>query len=209
MWFSARFLRYSIRCLIVVVLAIGGGLSCVVRQARHQHDAVATIESAGGLVFYDWYPKNGENKPGGPPWWAPQWLADRIGVDYFGHVAHVWLPGKPESVIVQLARFPQLERVNIGDSALSDAGIARLKGLTDLTMLYLQCTQVTDAGLANLSGLKNLQILDLSGTQVSDLGLAHLKRLTKLKWLSLQGTRVTETGVSDLKQARPGLTIDR
>jgi hypothetical protein len=170
---------------------------------------VAAIESAGGLVFYNWYPLNGENKRGGPPWWAPQWIVDQIGIDYFGHVAHVWIPGRNDEVTKQLARFPRLEPVNLGDWSVSDAGLANLSGLTDLTVLNLQRTQVTNAGLAHLSGLTKLQSLDLSGIQVTDLGLPHQKRLTKLKWLALTGTRATGGGIQELKRTLPSLTVDR
>ena len=38
--------------------------------------------------MYDWQWKNGDFDPLGEPW-APKWLVDRIGVDYFGHVVRV------------------------------------------------------------------------------------------------------------------------
>ena len=38
-----RFLRFSVRGLIVVVLVIGAGLGWIVRQAHIQRDAVAAI----------------------------------------------------------------------------------------------------------------------------------------------------------------------
>ena len=53
----------------------------------------------------------------------------------------------------------------------TDAGVAHLKGLTQLQLLELGNTKVTDAGLANLKGLTQLQSLDLHGTQITDAGL--------------------------------------
>ncbi len=45
-----RFLRFSVRGLIVVVLGIGAGLGWIVREAHIQRDVVAAIKNAGGLV---------------------------------------------------------------------------------------------------------------------------------------------------------------
>jgi hypothetical protein len=45
-----RFLRFSVRGLIVVVLVIGVWLGWLVRSARIQREAVAAIRIAGGNV---------------------------------------------------------------------------------------------------------------------------------------------------------------
>ena len=87
---------------------------------------------------------------------------------------------------------------NLCLSNVSDAGLAHLKGLTNLSLI-LGGTQVTDAGLAHLKGLTKLKLLQLSGTQVTDAGLAHLKGLTKLRHLTLGGTQVTDAGLVHLK----------
>ena len=59
-----------------------------------------------------------------------------------------------------------------------------LKGLTNLSSLELRHTQVTDAGLAHLKGLTNLGVSPRS-TRVTDAGLAHLKGLTNLSGVDL------------------------
>ena len=66
---------------------------------------------------------------------------------------------------------------------------------------------MTDAGLAHLKGLTNLQELDLNSTDVSDAGLVHLEALTGLKQLGLVGTKVTITGVQRLRKALPKSVI--
>jgi internalin A len=75
-----RFLRLSIRGLIVLVLVLGGGLGRMVRSAQIQREAVAAIQSAGGLVSYDWEWSNRKSTPSGKPW-APSWFTSLIGVD--------------------------------------------------------------------------------------------------------------------------------
>ncbi len=68
-----RFLRFSVRVLIVVVLVMGAGLGWLVRSARIQRDAVAAIKDAGGSVVYDRERSNRKSIPGGKPW-VPRWL---------------------------------------------------------------------------------------------------------------------------------------
>ena len=87
-----RYLRFRVRVLIVLVLLIGRGDELGRPQRPNPRDAVAAIKNAGGTVFYDWQWSSGESIVGGKPW-APEWLTDPIGVDYFGHVTYVRLDG--------------------------------------------------------------------------------------------------------------------
>jgi internalin A len=202
-----RFLRFSLRGAIVLVLVIGAGLGWIVRSAHVQRDAVAAIRNARGSVIYDWQRKKTtlslREKPK-----APKWLVSLIGVDYFGHVIHVWLsPIETDAVIVQVGRLTPLESLSLSGSSVSDAGLAHLKGLTNLSVLELSGTHVTDAGLAHLKGLSTLSELQLDGTQVTDAGLKNLKGLTKLTHVVLDGDQITDAGVKELQQALPSLTI--
>ena len=73
----------------------------------------------------------------------------------------------------------------------------KLKGFTNLEKLYLGNTQVTDAGLAHLSKRKDLKELHLRGRRITDAGLVHLSGLTNLERLTLWGSRVTDAGRFD------------
>jgi len=172
---------------MVLVLALGGGFGWVVHQAQEQRDAVAAIKKAGGDVVYDWQKKL-VREPGP---WAPKWLVDRIGVDYFGNVVEVWLAGP---------------RIQGAEDALAYVGHLRR-----LEALWLGPPTMTDAGLAHLEGLTNLKLMNisLSGTRVTDTGLVHLKGLECLEGLDLRGTSVTGAGVSELKKTLPRTTIVR
>jgi internalin A len=174
-----RYLRFSVRALIVLVLLIGAGLGWLVHQAHVQRDAVAAIREAGGAVRYDWEWSNGNSLPGGEPW-APRWLVNLIGVDYFGHVtaavSHHMSAATSDAIIVQVGRLTRVWSLNLHDSCISDSGLVHLKGLTNLHVLLLYRTQVSDAGLVHLKGLTNLSALQLDGTQVTDAGVEELKR---------------------------------
>jgi hypothetical protein len=51
-----------------------------------------------------------------------------------------------------------------------------IAGLTNLSQVYLYCTQVSDTGLAQMKGLTKLSELDLLGTNVTDAGVADLQQ---------------------------------
>ena len=194
-----NYVRFSLRALIVLVLLIAAGLGWLVRSAHVQRDAVAAIRRAGGSVSYDWEWNNGKSVPGGKPW-APKWLEDLIGVDYFAHVTSVWLqPAPTDEAIVEVGHLTQLERLQLVGGFVSDRELAHLKGLTKLSNLSLSNNPVSDAGLAHLKGLTNLKSLQISGTKVTDAGLAHLKGLTKLSALTLGVTQVSDAGLAHLK----------
>ncbi len=204
-----RFLRFSMRGLIILVLMIGAWLGWLVRSVRIQREAVAAIARAGG-VKYDWGWTSADYDPGVKPLKRGN-LADRIGVDYFAHVTDVrlfWSSQAINEAVVQLGRLNRVERVIIHQFPVTDAWVAQLKGLTSVSELALDAVQCTDAGLAQLSGVTNLSKLDLTGTEVTDAGLAELQRLTKLSELVLMGTRVTDAGLVHLKGLRNLTKLD-
>ncbi len=230
-----RFLRFSVRGLIVIVLVVGGCLGWIVRSARIQREAVAAIENVGGLVRYDGEGTIGNDIPE-RELWAPRWLGDLIGVDYFGHVISV-VPDSSstanDSTLAAVGYLTRLRELSVSRTLVSDAGVAHLIGLSELSSLSLPDTQVTDAGLAHLRVLTKLKALGLSKTQVTDAGLTHLEGLTELGilWLdharvsdnglshltglnklwviSLDGTQVTDAGVKDIQRALPKVKIVR
>jgi hypothetical protein len=81
--------------------------------------------------------------------------------------------------------------------------LEHLERLTQLQRLELEDTQVTDAGLKHLEGLTQLHYLSLSGTQVTDAGREHLKALKQLRWLHLAWTHCTDAGMKKFEQAMP------
>jgi hypothetical protein len=87
-----RFLRFSVRGLIVLVLVIGGWLGWIVRSARIQHNAVASIKRAGGTILYERNMQMDERMWLRDRWvMPPKWLVDRLGIDYFSNVEGVVL----------------------------------------------------------------------------------------------------------------------
>lgn len=182
-----KYLRLSLRALIVLVLLIGGSLGWVVHSARVQREAVAAIQKLGGTVTYDWERKDGRSVPNGKPW-APKWLVDRIGIDYFGHITQVRMVATPE---------------------LSDAELTHISHLSQLEELDLHRSPITDARLAYVEGLPDLQSLTLFHTDIGDRGLMRLKQLPRLRTLSVENTKVTDAGADTLQRMLPNLKISR
>jgi hypothetical protein len=126
-----RYIRFSIRGLIILVLVIGCGLGWIVRMSRIQRDAVAALENTGGHAWYDWEETKRESDADAPPWW-PAWLVERVGVDYFGHVASVGLsaPIGSDAELAHVGRLGRLEQLSLNGTSVTDSGMTRLKGLT-------------------------------------------------------------------------------
>jgi mono/diheme cytochrome c family protein len=116
---------------------------------------------------------------------------------------------KDEHLAPLKAISEQLVELNLGKTAVTDAGLAHLAGLKWLERLHLEQNAVTDAGLPHLKGLAELQYLNLYETKVTDAGLEHLKGLKKLRKLYLWKSEVTEAGAKALTAALPELQINR
>ena len=103
----------------------------------------------------------------------------------------------------------QLFWLNLGGTAVTDAGLKQLSGLKNLRRLHLEKTAISDEGLAALKGLAELRYLNLYGTKVSDKGLAALTGLKNLENLYLWQTPVTDAGAAELQKALPKVKINR
>ena len=189
-WSIRSCFRVSLRGLMALVLVLGGGYGWVVHRAQEQRDAVAAIKAAGGDVVYDWQRKLMDfRREPGP--WAPKWLVDRIGVDYFGNVVEVFLVG------------PRIQG--------AEEALAYVEHLRSLEALWLAPPTMTDAGLAHLDCLTNLKVMSISlcDARITNTGLAHLKGLASIENLTLTGTSVTNAGVSELQKSLPRTRIVR
>jgi hypothetical protein len=192
-------------------MVFGGWLGWIVHRAHVQRDAVAVIQRAGGIAFYDSEFKDGMFVPVSQharPW-APIWLVDLIGRDYFGHVVYVNLHNRgSDAVLIHVGNLSRLEVLSLYRTPVTDTGLAQIGRLTCLKELALGWTKITDAGLMHLRSVKNLKELWLQDTQVTDAGFVHLRNLTSLWRLNVEGTQVTNRGVDDLRKALPSLIVE-
>jgi hypothetical protein len=216
-----RYLRFSMRGLIVLVLAIGAGLGWFARSARIQREALLALEKTGASVSYKSQARNAYPKGKSR---ARAWLEDFVGIDYIDHIVAAHFSGiasdremtylgcltamerlyiegldVTDSGFAELRGLTSLQVLSLPGAQVTDVRLAHLKGMTNLTELELHGGQITGAGLAHLSGLINLTDLDLSGSEVSDAGLANLERMNRLSTFNLSNTRVSDAGLAHLK----------
>src|SRR5262249_1028801 len=136
-----------------------------------------------------------------------KWIVDRLGVDAFGSVTQVSfrrLSRTPTSAEIAetLAHVGQLSRLKYLTfirMPVDDAGLAHLKGLSNLESLMLRGRkEVSDAGVAHLATINSLKGLYLENSKISDEGLASVGKLTGLEPLNLQRTQVGDAGLAHL-----------
>ena len=161
-----RYLRISLRGLIVLVLVLGGGLGWFVNRAKVQLDAVTAIERAGGSVKYEWEWKDGQFNPSGKPWW-PKWLMDHIGPNYLAHIAEVDLTqGGSDEQMLAVGKLKSLETLVIRKSSITATGLAPLAELADLRNLSISNCQVSDNGMEPLRKVHQLEEPAPPGNQI-------------------------------------------
>jgi F-box/leucine-rich repeat protein 14 len=102
-----------------------------------------------------------------------------------------------------LSGMTGLTALNLENTAITDAGLAKLKPLVKLEIIGLRrCSNLTDAGLAALESMPNLWRVELLYTRIGDAGLAHLKNHAKLKLLDVRGCeRVSDVGLAHIKDS--------
>jgi YHS domain-containing protein len=97
---------------------------------------------------------------------------------------------------------PHTGTLDLGGTAVSDAGLAALTNFSGLKRLHLERAMIGDEGLKAVAALPELEYLNLYGTKVTDAGLAYLNSAPKLKRVYLWQTSVTPEGVEALVAAR-------
>jgi len=102
---------------------------------------------------------------------------------------------------------PQIVWLDLGGTAVTDAGLESVGRLAHVVRLDLSRTAVSDAGLAHLADLAYLESLNLYGTAVGDAGLEHLGSLSRLRWLYLWQTAATPAGIERLSVRLPELEV--
>jgi uncharacterized membrane protein len=101
--------------------------------------------------------------------------------------------------LAQLAPIaPAVQWLDLGNTSVTDAGLASLAPMGHLERLHLDLLQVTDGGLLRLRPLKHLEYLNLRGTRVTNGGLAVLYSLPRLRALYVWQTAVTPDAVAAL-----------
>ncbi len=164
---STRFLRFSLRTLILLTAATAVLFAVPIRQALTQKRGRDWVVSQNGHVSFSYkYDANNEQWLHNATLPYPGWLIDAIGIDFFTSVDTVVLDNKE---VVDL-------------SPLVDLNDLRCLGI------YIEIKQGLD--FSPLSKLPHLEALHLDYTGISSEELDNLREL-------LPGVRVQSAGHPD------------
>src|SRR5215472_14560436 len=125
------------------------------------------------------------------PLWAidTAWITElggKIERDSAGRITGVNLRGAwiNDAEMIGLARLPDLERLDLSHTRISDEGMLNLKPapkIRDLKLFYSEW--ITDLGLSAIKEWKQLRRLDVRGTRISDSTLEIIGHMTELEAL--------------------------
>lgn len=209
-----RLFQVRLRTLLLVVVPglalVGGWLQPALKQQR----AVEELRQRGALVVYEHDPDASARFPSIQTrtghWWPPAWLVSRLGDDYFFSAVAVeqwnsqW--GKAadgDAILAACSQLRDLRELRIGNSPVTDRGLAHLKSLRKLESLEIcnpeqQFHRVTDDGMAALGNLTSLRCLVIGPAELTDRTLAIVGRLRELRRLELSGYAFTDAGLVQL-----------
>jgi hypothetical protein len=199
-----RRLVFSVRSILVLILAVAGWLGWWTNTSRSQRAALAAIRGfdVSANITYDNDSFDSQSnlfagiglKKEIRPWWLPSSLESRLGRDYFHRVTSVAFgegrsaPGvsRGGEILREVARLRGLEQAALYFE-VRDTDIANLASLRSLKRLDLarECPELTDESLRVIGRLANLEALVIHDAPITDAGLAHLAGMTRLKSLSL------------------------
>ena len=134
----------------------------------------------------------------------PGWLekaGGRIERDTAGRIVAVNLRGSwiNDTEMIELARLPDLERLDLSHTRISDEGMLNLKSARKIKELKLFYSEwITDQGMTAIKAWKNLKRLDLRGTRISDGTIEIVSHMPGLEALDIAHTEVTDVGLENL-----------
>lgn len=102
----------------------------------------------------------------------------------------------------------QVSYLSLDRLALSDDDLQLLTRFPNLNRLRLNGTRVTEATVAKLSSLRHLESLNLYGTDVGDAVFDHLAKLPALKRVYLWQTNVSPEAAEAFAKAHPHVSVD-
>jgi len=190
---ARRWLRFSIRTLLIVTTLIALPLGRMSYLARRRQAAFDAIQGAGGQINRDPTAKSLSA-------WNRQWRSI-WGEAYASNVWAVYLKklSVGDEIMPHLAALPELRVLDLGQTQITDEGLRHLQGLHELRDLVVVETVITDAGVKHICQLHKLRHLNLGGTKITDAAAFDLVKLPEIRELMLTVGSITDTSIERLK----------
>jgi Leucine-rich repeat (LRR) protein len=116
--------------------------------------------------------------------------------------------GYTDESIDVIAELKKLKSLNLGGNPITDAGVGKLAAnLPDLEKVDLTGTNISDNAVRLLTACSKLQRLSVEATGTTDKCIEHLKKMENLKYFICGRTKISEAGIAELKQALPNCTV--
>lgn len=128
-------------------------------------------------------------------------LGGSVQRDKAGKIVAVNLRGAwiNDADMIELARMPDLQRLDLSHTRISDEGMLNLKPAPRIQELKLFYSEwITDQGMTAIKGWKHLKRLDVRGTRISDGTLEIVSQFPALEALDIAHTEVTDVGLENL-----------
>lgn len=196
-----RWLKYSMRTLMVLVLLISIPLSWVGRdvvRSMRESAVERAIHEAGGEAIYDyWQPDEygmvGQRVEPTGDWWVRKLLGDNI----YSYVTCVDLRGveNPEVLIPRLQHFTRLKYLLLPTTVASESLVETLKQLPDLQQCRLDLSPCSPIILWELAQCQGIEALQLQANELSDSSVDVLLQFPGLKSLTLRETPMTDAAM--------------
>lgn len=142
-----------------------------------------------------------------------QTIAELFDLTYsdFSQLAHCGLTQTSSAItdrgLAHLRGNSNLVSVSISSKHITNAGMVHLATLPRLGSLELSNTQVTDAGLEQLLKAPRLSILDLDSELITDASIPMLSRFKHLQILDLSHSIISDAGMATLRAALPTTNV--
>lgn len=102
---------------------------------------------------------------------------------------------------------PVLVEIDLGNTAVTDTGVASLAGFDALRVVKLKETRTGDGAATALAALPAVEVVNFFGTDLGDAGLLALARGPAMRTVYAGESDVTEAGVAAALETRPGLVV--
>ncbi len=209
-----RWLRLSLRGLMILVVVVGAGLGWVARTVRTQRAAIATVKAAGGWIMLDYHGQTVtyadargnlvlKNEPIARAW-LRRWLGDELFQDV-RTVATMPGPVTPEfwAAVANFDRLHDLQLQNVTAVAPVPAALGRLP---ELRFLHAFGPGLDDQAVAGLAKFTSVRTLNIGESSASDAAFASFAALKRLEDLSLMNCpNLTDDGLARLVAGLPAL----
>ncbi len=169
-------------------------------RAQRQHAWVQAILRDGGGVIYSFrYATGAYSSTAKPP--GPDWMRERLGLDYFDHVTHVDFNRAPISQLPDLSGLPRLHSLWIPETNVKD--IEFVGDFSELKNLWLEGTKVTS--LDPLSRNRKLEWISIGNTNIQD--LSPLFKLPNLRTIVFSGATIPLEQINQFRAKQPRCEI--